>query len=146
MDATQPIGIFLPCLSRKSTQLCGFNIFNSFCYGLCTGSSLFSPSSPPLCFPLHPSFPSVIGWVVCWHRMCAVRIQGKGLYLTQFRRNSISRNPHKSRGFSPRYPQFLHQSLLSHRPLLCYYPPTVLSDYKSLLLSPHILPVHASSH
>ena len=81
VGATQPIGIFLPPPSCKSTQLsgfdilppsrnstqsCGFGIINSFHYGPCNGSPPFPPSSPSL------SFPSLFGRVVCWLQMCSV--------------------------------------------------------------------------
>jgi hypothetical protein len=87
VGATQPIGIFLPPPSRKSmqlcrfgslppfrhsTQLCGFDICNAFRHGPCNGSPPFPAASPPPSFPLHPSFPSLIGRMVCWHRMCCV--------------------------------------------------------------------------
>ena len=82
MGATQPIGIFLPPPSRDSTQLCGFDILplsrNSTSIVWLRYLQLFSSwsmqwiSSLPPFFPLHPSFPSLFGRVVCRHRMCGV--------------------------------------------------------------------------
>jgi hypothetical protein len=76
VGATQPIGIFLPppsrkstqmCrfgilpLSRNSTQLCGFGIFNSFLHGPCNGFLPFPPSSSPFLPP--PSVLPIIVWM-----------------------------------------------------------------------------------
>ena len=139
VGATQPIGIFLPPPSCKSAQLYGLDIFNSFCYCPWNGSPPF-PLSSPLWFPL------LFGRMVCQHMMCRVKIWGKELSLTQFERNAIFRNRRTSRGFSPGYPSLLQPRLLSHRPLLCYHPPTQLSSYQSFLLFPLILLVPATSH
>ena len=145
VGATQPIGIFLPPPSCKSTQLCRFEIllpspnptplcvfgiFNSFRYGTFNGSPPFPPSSPQ-------SFPSLFRRVVCRHRMCRVNIRGKGFYLTQFRRNAIFKNPCKCRGFSPGYPPFLNLRLLSHHPLL----PSSYPTLRLSVLAP--LPTHS---
>jgi len=82
MGATQPIGIFLPPPSRNATQLCGFDIlplsYNSTPIVWLRYLPLFSSwsmqwiSSLPPFFPFHPSFPSLFGRVVCWHRMYGV--------------------------------------------------------------------------
>ena len=53
MGATQPIGIFLPPPSRKSTQLGGFDIFNSSHYRPCNGSPPVPPYSPSICLSHH---------------------------------------------------------------------------------------------
>jgi len=45
-----------------------------------------------------------------------------------------------------RYPSFLHQSLLTYRPLFGYHPPAQHSDYRSFLVFPLIVPIHSSSH
>jgi len=70
VGATQPIGIFLPPPSRKSTQLCGLAIFSTLFVMVHTMDLLHSPLS----FPLHPSFPSLFGEVVSRHRMCSVSL------------------------------------------------------------------------
>jgi len=53
------------------------------------------------------------------------------MFRAEFQRNAIFRNPGKCGRFSPRYAPVHHQSLRSHRPLLCYHPPTLLSNYQS---------------
>ena len=56
------------------------------------------------------------------------KLWGNGFYSTQVWSNAIITNPHKSHGFSPGYPPFLQQSLLSHWPLVCYHPTIQLSN------------------
>jgi len=77
---------------------------------------------------------------------CRVKVRGQVSYLTKFQQNAIFTNPHKSRGFSPCYPPFHHESLLSHWLLFCYHPPTQLSDYQYFLLFQLILLIHGSCH
>jgi len=135
MGATQPIGIFLPQPSRKSTQLCGFDIFNSFCHCPCNGSPLILPSWPP-------SFPALFGCIVCRQLMCWVKIQGKSCIWPSSGAMQFFQNQWKSPGFFSGYPSFLRQSLLSHWPLPCYHPLIQLSDYQLFLFFPLILPLH----
>ena len=68
VGATQPIGIFLSPPSRKSTQLCGFAIFSTLFVMVHAIDLLHTPIS----VPLHPSFPSLFGRVVCLYRVCGV--------------------------------------------------------------------------
>jgi len=60
--------------------------------------------------------------------LCRVKVRATELYWTKFQSIAIFRNPFKHHGFSPSDPPFLQQSLLSHRPLICYHTPTQLSD------------------
>jgi hypothetical protein len=82
MGATQPIGIFLPPPSRNPMQLCGFDILPPSCNStsivwlryiqfFLSRSMQWISSLFPF-FPLHPSFPSLFGRVVCRHWVCCV--------------------------------------------------------------------------
>jgi hypothetical protein len=83
MGATQPIGIFPPHLSLKSTQLCVFAIFSNLFVMVQAMDLLSSSNLPP------QSLSSLFGRVVCRHQMCRVKIRVKGLYLTLFWSNAV---------------------------------------------------------
>jgi len=52
----------------------------------------------------------------------------------------------ESHGFSPSYSAFLHHSLLTHRPLFYIPPHTQHTNYRSILLFPHIIQIDCLSH
>jgi hypothetical protein len=120
VDTPYPIGIFLLSSYRKSMQLCGFpwirfspsiSQLHSIPLLLHLQLSLLLSKQwiafPPLFVPSQIA-PLVLGWAVCWHRMCRAH----------FWIPAIFTKARKSRRFSPGCLLFLHKSLLSRQPLL----------------------------
>jgi len=134
VGATQPIQIFLPPPSRKSTQLyifnilpsfhnstklCGFGIFNSFCHGPCNGSDHFPPSSPPFLPP-----PSVFPIIVWTGDLPARHVQRSTYRLVLY-----------SPPYPPPIPMIVSPSVSTYR-----NPSIVFIYISGVLLPPHQIP------